>query len=188
MLALYSILSLPLLSLAAPAPAPWGLLDTDPGKAIVYNSCDYPVWIFPVRGDNQTVSSFELLAKHTFTEPIYHCPGCGVSYKIFKTNNLAAPITQFEYAITDRLYYDMSLIDCVKGNDASACLGHESGLQAASGPGCQKLMCAPGEYCDTQAYFIPEAGYGPASVKDCPKDMGVKFELCAALRMPPKLR
>lgn len=64
-------------------------------------------------------------------------------------------ITQFEYSVTDRLWYDISLIDCTNGQDASNCPGHEGGIRlAASGGQCAVAECPAGAYCPDQAYFV----------------------------------
>lgn len=76
---------------------------------------------------------------------------------------------QFEHALkSELLYYDISLINCVNGNDASACPGHEYGLRI-EGHGmqnCQTLECAANAYCPVDAYYVPVPG-AHQPVKSC---------------------
>ncbi|KAF1976292.1 hypothetical protein BU23DRAFT_629974 [Bimuria novae-zelandiae CBS 107.79] len=78
-------------------------------------------------------------------------PG-GVSFKISHTPQLLdGHHTQFEYAVADNiLYYDILLVNCAKGSDASACPGHVAGLEitvltnpSVSGCGAQETLTVP---------------------------------------------
>lgn len=99
---------------------------------------------------------------------------------------------QFEYSIwptnNKLVSYDISYLDCKDNKngqkDLSQCAGHEGGIQAAAGArndaGCPNFHCAPGEWCDIQAYVVAEFDYKPgAPVGACAVEEGITFELCA---------
>jgi hypothetical protein len=166
------LLTLPLLIHATPTAR-------GANTATVINSCPYPIHLTSVPQGAQS----KILQPHTtYTETIrVPSNNGGVSIKLSKT--ASGPVNQFEYTLdkkTGVVYYDMSLIDCVKGRDSKQCVGHEKGLSLSAGKGCKAFKCRPGEYCDKQAYFIPEAGYAKiAPVAGCAAKGGLVFELCS---------
>lgn len=55
------------------------------------------------------------------------------------------------------LYYDISFVDCAKGNDASACPGHIAGLEIYSSnepQKCPRVTCLGNGYCPEKAYYV----------------------------------
>jgi hypothetical protein len=119
------------------------------GQAIINNNCGYDVTVLSTASNNQATIG----AGSSFSEPL----NGHASLKIAKDPSglWAHGITQFEYSVADTLWYDISLIDCTNGQDASNCPGHEGGLSlTASGGDCASANCAPGDYCPKQAYFV----------------------------------
>lgn len=75
--------------------------------------------------------SIKVPARSKWSEPFREpCEGCGISYKVSKTDQLeGGKQTQFEYAIAGgQLWYDISFVDCAKGDSADDCPGHDKGL------------------------------------------------------------
>ncbi|KAF2489579.1 hypothetical protein BU16DRAFT_597003 [Lophium mytilinum] len=133
------------------------LTPLSPNTLTLHNACPYPLLLSSI---SQTLSLTPLTipSGRTHTEPLRtSCAGCGVSLKLAHPAAPAA-VTQFEYSITGgRVWYDISLIDCVKGGDASQCPGHEAGLKI-HGDGGDVMRCAPGSYCAAEAYYVPVPG------------------------------
>jgi hypothetical protein len=108
-----------------------------------------------------------------------------VSLKVSKTESVDKPM-QFEYSVWEdgsMVSYDISYLDCMEGQDLRGCAGQDGGIQAVGGGDCKKFACAPGQYCDQQAYVVAEFGYLPgAPVGGCEAAKGIAFELCAGER------
>jgi hypothetical protein len=153
------------------------------GHAAIENKCSYPVYAWSVvphsSSDRITINPGQ-----TYKEGLkVPCRGCGVSLKISKEANSQAAITQFEYSITDgQIWYDISLIDCARGEDASACPGHEKGISLGGNMLCPKtFVCRPGEYCPGEAYYVPVPGV-EQPVNACAKNQlegEMRMVLCA---------
>lgn len=144
------------------------------GNAIVSNRCPYDIWLWSV---DQGYSSLpiHIPARTKHSEPFRSaCNGCGSSLKISKTDQLiSGQQTQFEYSIADgNIWYDISFVDCAKGESASDCPGHDKGLAMDSPEhACGKANCAAGSYCPTQSYYVdfPKPKLGLADpVFGCP--------------------
>jgi hypothetical protein len=74
--------------------------------------------------------AIKVAGRSKYTEP-FRTPGAGgVVFKVSTSEQLVGGAhTQFEYAISnDQLYYDISFVDCAKGESASDCPGHDRGL------------------------------------------------------------
>lgn len=162
-------------------------LPAAPNQAQVLNSCDYPVYLQSVSfaGEDQI-----LIPPHkAYIAPlVLSCPTCGgVSLKVSRQPN-APTVLQFEYTAKDGLiWYNLSMIDCLKAGrdsaDGSSCPGWEGGLQGGGGGTCKKFTCGPGQKCDGEVYWIEEfGGKDGAPVSSCAIENGVTFELCAANR------
>jgi len=168
------------------------------GSASVVNSCDYPVYILSAGNPSCDPGQERQLiaAKSTYTEKMRKCAEGGISLKVAKAEDMLQPM-QFEYTVVgvspnqNIVYYDISYLDCMKNangeQDLSACAGHDGGIQAAGGasndPGCKDYHCLANEWCDQQAYVVPEFDYKPnAPVGGCDFDKGIAFELCAGNR------
>ncbi|KAF2108299.1 hypothetical protein BDV96DRAFT_504648 [Lophiotrema nucula] len=210
MLALLTALFLPVLALGAPraspaSPAPpahtlnpsWKFqhhLPTKPGNAVIYNFCEYDLWMWATRGAKkgevaQAPTMTKLPAGNAYAfdglQPL--CDGeCGMSVKISKTEQ-QVDVTQFEYAVTanNMTYYDISFVDCVNGNDASKCPGWDQGLIVTGGEGwdasCERLECAAKEVCDKSAYFVSLDKFKGAihPVRTCAAKWGLNYAACA---------
>ncbi|KAH7392904.1 hypothetical protein BKA66DRAFT_509926 [Pyrenochaeta sp. MPI-SDFR-AT-0127] len=127
------------------------------GNAIISNRCPYDIWLWSVDQSHWS-APIHIPARTQYSEPFRNsCNGCGTSMKISKTNGLVGGAhTQFEYSIVnDQLWYDISFVDCAKGESASDCPGHDLGLAMDSPePSCGTASCAGGSYCPTQAYYV----------------------------------
>lgn len=129
------------------------------GNAIVSNRCAYDIWLWSV-DQGHSSPPIHVPARTKYTEPLRSaCNGCGSSLKISKTDQLVnGKHTQFEYSIADsNIWYDISFVDCAKGESASNCPGHDKGLAMDSPEqACGKVHCAAGSYCPTQSYYVDQ--------------------------------
>ncbi|KAF1844560.1 uncharacterized protein K460DRAFT_365506 [Cucurbitaria berberidis CBS 394.84] len=127
------------------------------GNAIVSNRCPYDIWLWSVDQSHWS-APIHIPARTQYSEPFRSsCNGCGTSMKISKSNQLVGGAhTQFEYSIVNnQIWYDISFVDCAKGESASACPGHDKGLTMDSPEqACGKASCTGGSYCPTQAYYV----------------------------------
>ncbi|KAK7182525.1 hypothetical protein DPSP01_014114 [Paraphaeosphaeria sporulosa] len=143
------------------------------GKLTVANRCSRDMYVWSVDGQGSS-RAIKINARSRYTEPIRtSCNGCGVTLKVSRTLQLiGGHHSQFEYAISNNvMYYDISFVDCAKGQDASNCPGHVAGLEIYS-PNerkCDRVTCSGNSYCPTKAYYvdqpnqklgIPEPVYG----------------------------
>jgi hypothetical protein len=149
------------------------------GKAVIANRCDYDIWVWSI-STGQASTSFMIPARSTHSEAY---TGSSTSLKVSKSDALVAgQHTQFEYSIAaGQLWYDISFVDCAKGESASNCPGHDEGLAMdASDSSCGKIDCAAGEYCPTQAYYVdtPVSKLNLAEpVFMCPSSLGTNVDL-----------
>lgn len=127
------------------------------GNAIISNRCPYDIWVWSVDQTHWS-APIHVPARSKYSEPFRSaCNGCGTSMKVSKSDQLVGGAhTQFEYSIVNnQIWYDISLVDCAKGQDASACPGHDFGLAMDSpDQSCGKVDCEKGSYCPSQAYFV----------------------------------
>lgn len=129
------------------------------GNAVVSNRCAYDIWLWSV-DQGHSSPPIHVPARTKYTEPLRSaCNGCGSSLKISKTDQLVnGKHTQFEYSIADsNIWYDISFVDCAKGESASNCPGHDKGLAMDSPEqACGKVHCPAGSYCPTQSYYVDQ--------------------------------
>lgn len=149
------------------------------GNAVIVNRCAYDVWVWPISTGHPS-ESFMIPARSTHSEAY---TGHSTSMKISKSETLVAgQHTQFEYSIAaGQLWYDISFVDCAKGESASNCPGHDEGLAMdANNDSCGKIDCPAGEYCPSQAYYVdqPLKKLGIAEpVYMCPLSLGTSVDL-----------
>jgi hypothetical protein len=130
--------------------------ESTPNKLTIMNYCPYDLY-FKHLIPNAPSKSGSIAAGGQCVED-----AVGTVMKVGKqkekdTDEPILPV-QIEYGPSG--YYDLSLIDCLarvgekafRTADTSACAGHEHGLQL-SNPGSKAFQCAPGAWCDDQAYF-----------------------------------
>jgi hypothetical protein len=94
-------------------------------------------------------------------------------------------VTQFEYTISDRYWYDISFIDCVNGQDGKKCPGWAGGVKiTAQGKDCAVAQCAPGAYCNKGgAYFQPKDDLATKSCGPGSKSGDITMTLCSAKKV-----
>lgn len=119
----------------------------EPGKTWIHNHCDFDVHLWSVDADGSS-DPFLLKKGNKFNETIRSPSVGGVSLKLSSDDNCADPITQLEYTITDKLWYDISNVNC-EGND---CPFSKDGLYMESGADCPTRACTPGEIPCRGAY------------------------------------
>ena len=80
----------------------------------------------------------KVAGRSKYTEPFRTPAAGGVVFKVSDTDQLVGGAhTQFEYAISNnQLYYDISFVDCAKGDSAASCPGHAQGLSIYSPDVC----------------------------------------------------
>jgi hypothetical protein len=126
---------------------------TKPQTLIVHNYCDYPIH-YQHFGHGGLLMESDLPAGETFETPYI-----GSNWKASRQGD-PSRVVQIEYnANGGDLWYNLSLIDCLKKDsrglptkDASGCVGLEGGLQFGNKEN-MSFQCAPGTWCDDQAYF-----------------------------------
>ncbi|KAF2686082.1 hypothetical protein K458DRAFT_416427 [Lentithecium fluviatile CBS 122367] len=144
------------------------------GQAIINNHCGYEVTVLSTSTNNQA----PIAAGATFTEPLNGHASLKIAHD--PSGLWAHGITQFEYSVAETLWYDISLIDCVNGQDASGCPGHEGGITlTASGGDCATASCAPGAYCPEQAYFVWNDDLATKSCKPGQNSGDITMTLCS---------
>lgn len=124
------------------------------GNTILSNRCSYDIWAWSVdqSGSSQAI---HVPARSKYTEPMRS--GTAVSMKISKTNQLLGDAqTQFEYVVNNgQVWYDISFVNCAKGESADSCPGHDKGLtMAGSLDSCGQAKCAGGSYCPKMSYYV----------------------------------
>ncbi|KAF2855027.1 hypothetical protein T440DRAFT_486058 [Plenodomus tracheiphilus IPT5] len=154
------------------------------GNAIISNRCSYDIWVWSVASSGSSGPIY-VPARSQYSEPFRNT---GTSFKVSKTNQLVSGAhTQFEYSIVNNnLWYDISLVDCAKGQNAASCPGQSEGLAMDSpNAACGHVDCAAGSYCPTQAYFVdtPMQKLGVAEpVFSCPgagTELNLYMKMCA---------
>lgn len=128
------------------------------GNAIINNRCSYDIWMWPVN-QNYAGSAVKIAAGTKYSAPALSCDNCGTSMKISKTSTLSSGAqTQFEYTFAGgQVWYDISFVDCAKGNDATSCPGHSEGLvMATADTSCPSASCSAGAYCPEVAYYVDQ--------------------------------
>ncbi|KAL5119949.1 hypothetical protein ACEQ8H_002047 [Pleosporales sp. CAS-2024a] len=119
----------------------------------IHNYCNYDIFYWQLPNGAQGT----LKPQAAFTSPVT----TGNVWKASKSPNLAK-VVQIEYvAAFGQIYYDISLIDCLARaanglptTDTIGCPGFEAGLQLGNQK-AQTFQCAPGVWCDDQAYLYP---------------------------------
>jgi hypothetical protein len=125
------------------------------GNAIVSNRCPYDIWLFSTSANNFE-SAIHIPARSQHSEPFSSSP---TSLKISNSSQLVGGAhTQFEYSlINNQIWYDISFVDCAKGQSAGSCPGHDLGLAIDSNDSkCGKIDCKAGSYCPTQVYYVDQ--------------------------------
>jgi hypothetical protein len=125
------------------------------GNAIISNRCPYDIWLFSTAANNFG-SAIQIPARSQHSEPFSSSP---TSLKISNSSQLVGGAhTQFEYSlINNQIWYDISFVDCAKGQSADSCPGHDLGLAVDSNESkCGKIDCQAGSYCPTQAYYVDQ--------------------------------
>ncbi|KAK9781521.1 hypothetical protein SCAR479_01392 [Seiridium cardinale] len=167
-----------------------------PGQAIVVNKCSSPVYLWSVSAD-KTSAVHELEANGGRYVERMHAPSTGgVSMKVHKTRNdgnipACTPdrwdchLTQFEYTLVpdqNKVYYDISFVNCAQGKDAGNCPGHASGVTVECANGnnknCPVQHCAPGAFCPHEVYYHCGA---PCNTPDPTKATGKSRDLVYTL-------
>jgi len=126
---------------------------TKPRTLTVRNYCDYPIHYQHV-GPRGILQESDLPAGG-----IFETPYVGTNWKASRQGD-PSRVVQIEYNNNDGdLWYNLSLIDCLMKDsrglptkDASGCVGLEGGLQFGNKEN-MSFQCAPGTWCDDQAYF-----------------------------------
>ncbi|KAI8931938.1 hypothetical protein NX059_010839 [Plenodomus lindquistii] len=146
-----------------------------PDHLAVKNYCSYPIYYKHFDGSANPAQSV-LEAGASISRPL-----TGTVFKASKTQDMAKELL-VEYAKHDSLWYNLSLITCVEGGDLSKCPGHEGGLQLGNAE-AKSFQCAPGAWCDDQAYVYQEnlcKKQNPVSM--CSPSLGLTMEFCAGAK------
>jgi hypothetical protein len=136
--------------------------ETKPGRLIIHNYCNYPIHYVHWNG-SINLGQGVLAAHDTFDNEL-----SGTVWKATKTPE-SDKVVLVEYNVaadTGLLWYNLSLVKCLGVNpdnkmyttDTSACAGHEAGLQFGN-KGMMSYQCAPGRWCDDQAYLYDVSLY-----------------------------
>jgi len=136
------------------------------GMLTMHNYCGYDLYWSHVNGkkvlsdpeDTKVFETGHLPAGGTETRPL-----AGDNMKVSKTASGDQPV-QLEYTHAgEKLWYNLSLIDCLGRKDAKItadmthCVGHEAGIQM--GQPEFAFQCEAGKWCDDQAYLYGVSRY-----------------------------
>jgi hypothetical protein len=129
-------------------------LTTAIGNAIIANRCPYDIWLWNVV-EGVPGAPIHVPARSRHSEPYASL----AALKVSKTDQLIdGQQTQFEYSTkSGKLWYNISFVNCAKGESAADCPGHDMGLAIDSpDQSCAPANCAGGSYCPTQAYYVDQ--------------------------------
>lgn len=129
--------------------------------AVIQNHCPFDVWVtsVPPRDANTIQPRLSIIPSNgQYLEPyqLYPVGSGGQSLKIHKTKELVCngrqvPITQFEYTIDSKIWFDLSDVDC----SLETCPIAKHGLFLHTDRSdCHVAMCAPGEIPCKGAYLF----------------------------------
>lgn len=139
------------------------------GSAIIKNQCNSDVYMqIAVGGRHSHETPVQTIkAGHQFSEPLRLIWLGGTSVKLSLSSDMAE-ITQFEYTITDQIYYDISNVN-----------GHPFrrwGMEIVpTKAGCAKRICPPGVALCAEAYNAPHDDW---VVRACSPDTDLMFIAC----------
>lgn len=157
------------------------------GNSVVSNRCSHDVYVFSV-SQNKAAPAVKIPARSQWKQAINACEGCATSLKISNTDEcVGGEHVQFEYAVAaNQLWYDISLVDCAKGESGENCPGWTKGYSInATDDKCGKTQCDGSTFCTASAYFVdqPLIKLGtPEPVFTCPGaglDMDLVYTLCS---------
>ena len=149
-------------------------------NAIVYNKCKFPVYLWSVSSDRAPGAPVVLAANSGKYSEAYQTPSKGgVSIKIATSGNVGGPISQFEYTLDSKIWYDISNINC-KG---TACPFQPFGMYLHSGSGCPTVSCPGGEPLCSGAYNNPDDNWASLA---CNAQADTTVFLCAASAVTAK--
>ncbi|KAF2851416.1 hypothetical protein T440DRAFT_394642 [Plenodomus tracheiphilus IPT5] len=147
-----------------------------PNKLTVTNYCSYPINYMHWDGSASPVSG-TLNAGASINRAL-----TGSVFKASKKADMSNELL-VEYSLAGgELWYNLSLITCVKGEDLSGCAGHEGGLQLGNAVS-KSFQCAANSWCDDQAYLYQENLCKKQNpVSQCDPSLGLTMEFCAAAK------
>jgi hypothetical protein len=130
--------------------------------AVIQNHCEFPIWVTSVapRPEREIAPVQKMIRPNDqYREPyqIYGKGSGGQSLKIRRRPELygpcgQTPITQFEYTIDDKIWFDISNVNCAGDNCPIARRGL---FLTTTNPRCQIAYCGPGEVICPGAYLWP---------------------------------
>jgi hypothetical protein len=128
----------------------------------------------PVRNDRQEAKVLQ--TGESYNEPFQKLTDGGVSIKITPDPNNWKLLLQFEYTLTDIIYYDGSYVDC----GCEDCPFYKEGASIkVSDPSCPSPVALPGVCDPTQFYHVWN---DDRSTKGCRPHTGITLHLCKAER------
>jgi hypothetical protein len=142
-------------------------------NAVVYNKCAFNVYLWSVTADHAPGSAVVLAPGGKYSEAYQTPSQGGVSIKIASENSVAGPISQFEYTLDGKIWYDISNINC-KG---PACPFQPYGMSLQSGSGCPTVSCPGGEALCSGAYNNPDDNWASLA---CGASSDTAVYLCSA--------
>lgn len=143
-------------------------------QAHLNNMCDFDVYLWSVSADGSSDMHTLKANGGTYSED-YQVPSQGgVSLKLSNKTQLgaAAGITQFEYTLTDWIWYDISNVDC----QTTDCPFQPYGLYMESGKGCPTATCHAGDLTCKEAYTLYNDDW---ATKACTTDQDITLHLCS---------
>lgn len=138
------------------------------GQAIIQNKCNFPVYLWTVSdfaSPMTTIASGDSYSEGYQTNP----NGGGVSMKLSTTPDLAGEVTQFEYTLTDTLWYDISNINGFPFMQWGISL-------VPSISSCRSVLCPAGVQLCSAAYNTPDENYATAA---CDTSANTLVQLCS---------
>lgn len=147
-----------------------------PNQLTVHNYCSYPISYSHWDGSGAPVQG-TLEAGASLNSGL-----TGTVFKASKSPDMSNDLL-VEYSVGGgMLWYNLSLITCIQGEDLSACPGHDGGLQLGNAQS-QTFQCAANSWCDDQAYIYQENLCKKENpVSQCDPNLGLTMEFCAGAK------
>jgi hypothetical protein len=138
------------------------------GQAMVENKCDFPVYLWSVSDEVNPMQTLDANSGNYSESYRTNADGGGISIKISRDQSQNT-VTQFEYTLTNTLWYDVSNINGYPFQDWGLTL-------VPSEDGCPNVLCAAGVAACSDAYNIPTDNHATSA---CSTEANTVLVLCS---------
>lgn len=138
------------------------------GQAVVENKCDFPVYLWSVSDQVNPMQTLDANSGNYSESYRTNADGGGISIKISRDQSQDT-VTQFEYTLTNTLWYDVSNINGYPFQDWGLTL-------VPSEDGCPNVLCAAGVAACSDAYNVPTDNHATSA---CSTEANTVLVLCS---------